>query len=72
MDQRLNQESAQQLGTEAQVRTPRRSFEEAEEVIRADREQIAVPEALAGKLAGAIAAEPKPSPGRPWWKRMFG
>lgn len=72
MDQRLNQQAEQQLGAEAQVRSQRRNFEEAEEVIRADREQIVVPEALAGKLAGAIAAEPKPAPDRPWWKRMFG
>lgn len=72
MDQRLNQQTAQQLGTEAQVRSQRRNFEEAEEVLRADREQTVVPEALAGKLAGSIAAEPKSAHDKPWWKRMFG
>jgi len=72
MDQRLNQESEQELRTQAQGVSQRRNFEQPEEVIRADREQVVVPEALAGKLAGAIAAEPPPAPGKPWWKRIFG
>lgn len=71
MNQRLNQQSAQQLDTTAEVRTQRQTFEEAEEVIRADREQTQVPAALSAKLAGTIADEPKPGRDQPWWKRLF-
>ncbi len=71
MKQRLDQQSAQQLSTDTEVRSQRRNFEEAEEVIRADREQTAVPKSLPDKLAIALAAESSAAQ-KPWWKRIFG
>ena len=70
MNQRLNQEQAQQLSSDTQVQTKHRAFEEAEEVIRADRDQTVVPPSLANKLANSIAAEPAPT--KRWWRRIFG
>ena len=69
MNQRLNQQQAQQLTNDAQLQAQRRTFEEAEEVIRADCEQTKVPATLARKLAGTIAAEPVVA--KPWWRRLF-
>ena len=69
MNLRLNQQQAQQLSSDTQAQTKHRSFDEAEEVIRADCDQTAVPGTLGNKLAGTIAAEP--SVAKPWWKRFF-
>jgi hypothetical protein len=72
MNQRLQQNQAQQAGqTRQQAGTQRRDFTEAEEAIRADREQTQPPESLDARLAQSIAAEPAPPP-KPWWKRLFG
>ena len=70
MNQRLDQQSAQQVTHDVQVQAQRRNFEEAEEVIRADREQTEVPKALTGKLAGTLSAEPS-APHKSWWQRIF-
>ena len=72
MNHRLNQQTAQQLDTTAQVQSQRRTFDEAEQVIRADREQTAVPEKLGDKLADTLASEPRPVAKESWWKRLFG
>lgn len=69
MNQRLNQQQSQQLTNDAQLQANRRTFDEAEEVIRADCEQTEVPATLAHKLSGTIAAEPVVA--KAWWRRLF-
>ncbi|KAB2674982.1 MAG: hypothetical protein DVB31_01315 [Verrucomicrobia bacterium] len=72
MNQRLQHKQVEQTGqTQQTAGTQRREFAEAEEVIRADREQTQPPESLGARLAQSIAGEPAP-PSRPWWKRLFG
>ncbi len=72
MKQRLQQNQTSQTGqVQQQTGAQRREFSEAEEVIRADREQTAPPGSLGERLAESIASEPAP-PAKPWWKRLFG
>jgi len=72
MKQQLGQRLVQQVSSDTQLQSQRRHFGEAEEVIRADREQTRVPDAVAEKLAGTLATEPAPVSARPWWKRLLG
>lgn len=72
MNQRLQQNQSQQTGqVQSQAAGQRRTFEGAEEAIRADREQTAPPDSLGKRLAESISSEPAPPP-KPWWKRLFG
>jgi len=45
-------------------------FQTAEELLRHDASQTAVPPAVARRLDESIQREPKPE--RPWWKRLTG
>ncbi|HWN97504.1 MAG TPA: hypothetical protein VNT99_20915 [Methylomirabilota bacterium] len=47
-----------------------REFRSAEEMLRHDVEQMAVPSEIGARLRESIAKEPPPP--RSWWQRMFG
>ena len=47
-----------------------REFATVEELIRADREETALPGQIAARVNESIAREPAPP--KPWWKRMLG
>jgi len=70
MNHRLNQQTDQQLNATQGSETTRRTFEQAEEVIRADRDQIRVPANLAAKVAESLSQEPPVN--KPWWRRLLG
>lgn len=72
MKNRLEHESHGEHNSDTQAlgRQETKAFQNAEEVVRADREQTQVPERVAERLADSIAREPHPQ--RPWWKRWIG
>lgn len=73
MNNRLQQQQTaqadqtQQTGTQAA-----QSFENAEEVIRADRAQTPVPPALGDRIADSLSREPQAVAPKSWWQRLFG
>lgn len=71
MKNRLEHEAHSEHSAELQntARSDTREFHAAEGVLRADKEQIEVPERIAERLAESIANEPHPN--APWWKRLF-
>lgn len=75
MNTRLQQQQSAQSNSLQQSSLQKQgSFENAEEVIRADREQTQPPDSLGERLAESIAREPQPPtvPNRSWWQRLFG
>jgi hypothetical protein len=67
--QEQQQEQLSQAQSQSQ-QTAAREFASAEEVLREDRRQTAVPPAVEQRLSKSI--EKLPKPGRPWWKRLMG
>lgn len=64
-----SQEQEQLSQTQAQ-HAAAREFATAEEALREDRANVAVPPAVEQRLSKSI--EHLPKPGRPWWKRLIG
>ena len=61
----------QEQVTESQTQqTPAREFETVEGALRHDASQIAVPPAIAERLAESIKKFPPPE--RTWWQRILG
>ncbi len=63
------EEQAEQQITSAQEHKMR-EFHSAEEMLRHDAKQMAVPGEIAARLRESIANES--SPRKSWWNRMFG
>jgi hypothetical protein len=73
MNNRLQQEQSAQAGHTQQSDTrTTKAFENAEEVIRADREQTAVPDSLGNRIADSLSREPQATAPKSWWQRLFG
>ena len=71
--QRLEHAGAEDLAArldQAHHLAGRRHFESPEELLRADREQMQVPEHLAERIGQSIAKLPE-APRPPWWKRLL-
>ncbi len=62
-------EQEQVAETESQSASVR-EFASAEELLRHDARQIAVPPQIAERLARSIQNKPKPV--SPWWRRLLG
>ena len=67
-DQQQEQTITQQHSTTPQSAL---EFSTAEEAIRHDAAQTALPPAIAERLRKSIEQDPQ-KPSGPWWKRMFG
>ncbi len=73
MNNRLQQQQTAQADQTQQTGThAAQSFENAEEVIRADRAQTSVPPALGDRIAESLSREPQAVAPKSWWKRLFG
>ena len=71
--QRLSQNAAQGFElheTQSHGLAGRQDFASPEELLRADRRRVQVPEHLAERLGRAIEGLP-PVPSTPWWKRLL-
>ena len=69
-ESKLREQSAHvETRQEAQVQA--REFQSAEDLLREDAANVAVPEAIKARLADSIAQEMPAKPG-PWWKKLFG
>ena len=67
LNQRQHEETVSQQQSTQETATV--EFTTAEEMLRHDAAQAAVPPAVAERLQRSIANEPKPQPS--WWQRLF-
>jgi hypothetical protein len=69
---RLNTQGQEQTSSHQQnvERQSAMEFATAEEMLRHDASQTAVPPAVADRLQRSVECEPKPVRG--WWQRLFG
>jgi len=73
MNTRLQQQQSSQASHSQQSETRQvGSFENAEEALRADRNQTTVPNSLGDRIAESLANEPQPAAPKSWWQRLFG
>lgn len=73
MNTRLQQEQSAQASHSQQSETRQvGSFENAEDALRADRNQTTVPNTLGDRIAESLASEPRPAAPKSWWQRLFG
>lgn len=73
MNNRLQQQQTSQTDLTQQTGTQTtQAFENAEEIIRADRAQTAVPPALVERIAESLSREPQAVAPKSWWQRLFG
>lgn len=73
MNTRLQQQQSAQSSHSQQSESRQvGSFENAEDALRADRNQTPVPNSLGDRIAESLANEPKPAAPKSWWQRLFG
>jgi hypothetical protein len=63
--QETHAESLRELRSES----GHQEFNTVEEMLRKDADMTEVPPELAGRVANAVASEPRPA--RSWWRRWF-
>ena len=62
---------AEQTAAQKTTAGGEQEFATVEELLQHDRAQTTPPAKVADRLANSIAAQPKPEPKLPWWKRLF-
>jgi hypothetical protein len=71
LQHRQQEEAIAQQQQQSEQKTTAHEFQTAEEMLRADAAQTAVPEVVKTRLADSVSQEPGQAKPRSWWQRLL-